>query len=116
MPFYSVGPRYWDNSPTIFLPLPFPIFFLKVCGPRTVDGNHKRAFKKYIVVHTPRDAELVGLRWGLRVCNMPRSPLGSYPGTLTFTFCCSWSGFGILIYMTQGKLFLYGGKIDQKLK
>lgn len=39
--------------------------FLKVCGPRRVDGNHKRALKKYIMVHTPRDAELVGLRWGL---------------------------------------------------
>ena len=93
------------TTPPQFFSLYHFWLFLEVCGPRRVNGNHKRAFKKYIIVHTPRDAELVGLRWGLQVCNRPRSPLGSYQGTLTFKFCCSWSGFGIPIYMTQGKLF-----------
>lgn len=41
--FHSVGPGYWGNFPTIFLLYHFRLF--KVCGPRRVDGNHKRALK-----------------------------------------------------------------------
>lgn len=84
--------------------------FFSKSDPRTADQNPTRAFLKTQVMGlTPRDVELVGMRWDLWVCILTRSLLGDLC-TITSEFCCSWSDSGILVSMTQENFFYRVGK------